>query len=123
MLYEQNLLHLDLGGGYWLRRNPGGGGLTGLAAILELHYVSSLQDADQVELMAVGPGGVAACNLFSLANRFDQLNLTVGLHGELWDRTTCRVGGVFPLKTRRSPLENGDRNFDAEVMVQVIHRR
>ena len=48
-LYDQILLHLDLGGGYWLYRNPRRRrGVTGFALLGEVHYTTTLQDADTV---------------------------------------------------------------------------
>jgi hypothetical protein len=44
------------------------------------------------------------------------LNLTVGLHTEILNRTICRVGGVLPLRT------GDDRAFDAEVQIQLERR-
>ena len=47
-LTDQNLGFFDLGAGYWLYRDPDAPRLTGIAAITELHYTTSLQDADRI---------------------------------------------------------------------------
>src|SRR5688572_18265144 len=49
---EQTLLHVDLGVGYWLLRNPEASWITGFAPTVELHYTTTLEDAD----VAVLPG-------------------------------------------------------------------
>jgi hypothetical protein len=46
---------------------------------------------------------------------FDLLHLTAGLHSEIQNNTTLRVGAVVPL--RAEP----DRFFDAEVQVSLNH--
>src|SRR5207253_9907353 len=40
------ILQLDLGTGYWLFRNPEGHRLTGIAPTVELHYTTTLSNAD-----------------------------------------------------------------------------
>ncbi len=114
ILNEQNLLYLDLSGGYWLYRNQCARGLTGLAALLEFHYTTTLQDTDVVQ-QAVYPAQLQL-TFANFANRVDIVDLTVGLHLEFANHTLCRVGGVFP-------LPSGDnRSFDSEVQVQLERR-
>jgi hypothetical protein len=45
---EQSLFQFDLGVGYWLYRNPEGHRLTGLAPTIELHYTTTLDNADLI---------------------------------------------------------------------------
>ena len=111
-LTEQNLLHLDVGAGRWLYRNCCGRRLTGLASIVELHYTTALQDADLLS----ETNGSAELTFTNFVNRFDLLNLTVGLHAEIARCTAIRVGGVFPLR------DEFDRFFDSEVQVQLNRR-
>jgi len=111
-LNEQTLLYLDLAAGYWLYRNRCASGLTGLASLVELHYTTTLQDAHSLE----GRSGDALFRFVSGPTRADIVNLTVGLHAELANRTLCRVGAVFPLGW------GDNRAFDAEVQVQVERR-
>lgn len=108
---EQNLLFVDLGTGYWLHRsdNPNAT-LTNLAALLEFHYTTSLQDTDVVNGVVQG----RPFNYRNNFNRFDITNVTTGVQARLWDNTSVRVAGVFPLGSR-----DDQRFFDSEVQVQV----
>jgi hypothetical protein len=111
-LTDQNLGFLDLAVGYWLFRNPYAERLTGVAAITELHYTTALQDADRI---AGGVNGTAFI-LNATGNRFDVLNGTVGVQFLLYDMSSLRVAGVFP-------IGNEDRRFfDSEVQVQFNRR-
>lgn len=111
---DQNLLFLDLGIGYWLYRNPDAERLTGLSAVTEFHYTTSLQDTDV--LGAPGPMGsnIVLRNPF---NRFDIVNFTVGIQALLFDASSLRVAYAFPLGTRAD-----QRFFDSEVQVQFNRR-
>lgn len=111
---EQNLLFADLGTGYWLYRDPfSESRLTSLAAILELHYTSSMQDADTVAGIAGGRPIVYTNRL----NRFDILNITTGVQAQLFNTTSLRVAGVFPLGSAPDR-----RFFDSELQVQINRR-
>ena len=112
ILDDQTLLFADLELGYWLHRNPCARGLTGLAAVVEFHYATTLQDADIV----TGTTTITNFAFGNLANHVDEVNATVGLHGEFANRTLCRVGAVFPLSW------GDNRSFDAEVQVQLERR-
>lgn len=109
----QNLLFFDLGYGYWLYQNDAGSGLASLAAILELHYTSTLQDTDLVR----GNAGGRVVNFTNNFNRFDILNLTAGLQAQFNTLTFLRVACVVPLGAR-----DDQRFFDAEVQVQLNRR-
>jgi hypothetical protein len=112
LLNDQNLGFLDIAAGYWLYRDPYAPRLTGLAAITELHYTTTLQDADRL------PGTVngAVFTINGAGNRFDVLNGTVGVQFLMFDASSLRVAGVFP-------LGNEDRRlFDSEVQVQFNRR-
>ncbi|MCI0739901.1 MAG: hypothetical protein L0Y72_12715, partial [Gemmataceae bacterium] len=54
-LNEQTLLHLDWNIGYWLMRRPENRFLTGIAPVLELHYTTTLNDADIITLQKSFP--------------------------------------------------------------------
>jgi hypothetical protein len=111
---EQNLLFADLGTGYWLYRDPNSQNrLTSLAALLELHYTSSLQDADSI----VAAAGGRPFNYTNNFNRFDILNITTGVQAQLFNATSLRVAGVFPLGSAPDR-----RFFDSELQVQVNRR-
>ena len=108
---EQNLLFLDLGTGYWLHRDDTGTNpLTSLATLLEFHYTTSLQDTDVVNATVFG----RPINYRNNFNRFDIVNITTGVQARLWDNTSVRVAGVFPLGSR-----DDQRFFDSEVQVQI----
>lgn len=110
-LNDQTLLFLDATGGVWLYRNPESR-LAGIASILELHYTTTMQDADMVGTLA-GRGN-SLLIFGNCDNQLDIVNGTVGLHTVLQNGTTIRVGGVFP-------LQQGDDNrlFDAEVQAAI----
>ena len=122
-LNDQTLLFLDATGGAWLYRNPNSR-VAGIASILELHYTTTLQDSDNLGVVAGGgssdPAALTIPTPRSLLffgnpnNRFDLLNGTVGLHTVLQNGTSLRVGGVFPLYQR-----DDKRLFDAEVQAFV----
>jgi hypothetical protein len=115
-LNDQTLLYLDVGGGYWLYQAPAFNYFTGLAAVLELHYTSTLQNADFVGGTDFWPFPIQTYGFSNFLDRVDVLDLTVGLHLDLTRMTRCRVAGVFPLKSEL------DRVFDAEVLVQMERR-
>ncbi len=61
---EQTLLHLDLGTGFWVYREPDNRWLTGIAPSAEVHYTSTLNHAQQVQL-----AGDAEENVFNQAGK------------------------------------------------------
>jgi len=111
-LTDQNLGFLDLAAGYWLFRDPYAPRLTGVAAVTELHYTTALQDADRISGSVDG----TTFALNATDKRFDVLNGTIGLQFLMFDASSLRVAGVFP-------LGNEDRRlFDSEVQVQFNRR-
>jgi hypothetical protein len=111
-LTDQNLGFLDIAAGYWVYRDPDAPRLTGIAAVTELHYTTTLQNADRINGTANG----TAINLNATGNRFDVLNGTVGVQFLLFDASSLRVAGVFPLGGEDRRL------FDSEVQVQFNRR-
>jgi len=109
---EQNLGFLDLGLGYWLYRNPYAERLTGLAVVSELHYTTALQNSDQLTLNLAG----ADITVASRGNRFDVLNGTIGVQMLMFEVSSLRIAGVFPLR------DEDQRFFDSEVQVQFNRR-
>jgi hypothetical protein len=103
----QSLLRLSGGGGRWFfRKNDGL--LRGLAGIAELHFTSTLEEADSTTLINMA----SVQTLSNAAGNQDVLNLTSGLHLELPGNANARVGVNVPLR--------GDERFhDATLMVQV----
>jgi hypothetical protein len=116
---DQSLLQLDIGGGYWLYRNPMAQYVTGIASLLELHYTTTLEDAD---ILTFQPQPVLfefdratrefPTRVGNLANRVDFLNLTIGGVIEIDRDATLAVGYVAPLR------DDFDRTFDGELNVQ-----
>lgn len=112
-LNDQTLLFLDATGGAWLYTNPQSR-IAGIASILELHYTTTLQDADSLGVISRSSNNASVLVFGNPFNQIDILNGTVGLHTQLRNGTTVRVGGVFPLL-------NGEENrlFDSEVQASV----
>lgn len=111
-LENQNLLHVDMGGGLWFVHNPHARTVTGVAGILELHYTTTLDDANAVtaNLMRTMPPLTERLTLTfgNLNGRVDVLNLTAGVHIALGDNVTLRFGAV-------TPLVQEDSQFDVEL--------
>jgi hypothetical protein len=108
-LTEQNLLYLDLGAGYWFFRDPYAPRWTGVALVGEFHYTTAIQDADLV-------GNPLTVAIGNPANRFDIVNGTLGLQFLMFEASSLRVAGVFPLG------DEDHRFFDAEFQVQFNRR-
>jgi hypothetical protein len=114
VLTEQNLLHLDVSAGRWFYRNPNARYLSALAGLVELHYTTTLQDADIIAatIPDILPRDYRFGNTY---NRMDVLNLTIGLDAEV-GLTNVRVGAVFPLS------DGTNQVFDSEIQVQINRR-
>ncbi|MCH7729769.1 MAG: hypothetical protein IH991_25365 [Planctomycetes bacterium] len=108
---EQNLMLVDVSMGAWLYKNPDARHLTGVAALFELHYATTLQPTDFVNLRA--PSGEDLI-LVNAAGQIGVLNLTTGIHAELGN-WAIRVGGVFPLKTGAD-----QKFFDSELWLSIV---
>jgi hypothetical protein len=81
-----------------------------VAGVAELHYTSTLNDADIIIGRTVG---VRPHQFGNRLNRTDTVQLTVGLHTKLGCHTTLRVGGAFPLN------RSAERPFDSEILVSL----
>jgi hypothetical protein len=126
-LQEQTLLHVDVGAGYWLHRNPEACFLTGLAGQLELHYTGTLNDADTAVIPAEAGSyqilesirqgqpvpQTTSATIGNTANRLDILNLTAGTTLLIHDRATVASAFVFPLQG------GSNRLFDWEFNLQL----
>lgn len=104
---DQTLLRLNLGVGRWFFRKPHKRFFHAMAGIVELHYTTTLQDADRV-VVGDFPGVVVS----NRENYQDVLNLAAGLHIELTTNTDLRVGVNVPLRDGTS------RFHDASVLAQ-----
>jgi hypothetical protein len=98
-LQDQNLLFIDAALGRWLYRDPNQI-VSGICAIGELHYTSTINDTDEV------------AGFTNPHNRMDILNATAAVHFQL-GLTTCRIGGTAPLRSGAEEL------FDGEFLVQL----
>lgn len=108
VLQEQNLLFADLGIGYQFNELVDGGS-PAIAATGELHYATTLQDSDVVQT-----GGL---DIRNPTNRFDVLNLTLGLNVQTHQGISIRPAMVIPLRS------GDDEHFDYEAMVQMNYWR
>jgi hypothetical protein len=111
-LTDQTLGFLDLGGGYWVYRDPYAERWTGLAVVGELHYTTSMTNADRI-------AGTVAGNpiiLNATDPRFDVLNGTIGVQALMFDASSFRVAGVFPIGNENRRL------FDSEIQFQFNRR-
>lgn len=125
-LREQTLLQADIGAGYWLVRNCDGF-LSGIAPTLELHYTTTLNNADIINLPRDGSGVLAPTStpntvvetsapgpqVGNLRNRVDLLDMTVGTTFEIANQATIATAFAFPL------LGGDNRTFDWEFLLQV----
>ena len=102
---DSNMLMIDSSVGYWIYRDPRGRGLTGLAPTLELHYMTTTEDGDDV---------------YSFDTRTDYLSLTAGCTAEIARNATLATGLVLPLREQED-LSFGptNRNFDWELAIQL----
>ena len=84
--------------GYWLYRDPEAPRLTGLAVVGEMHYVTSVQDADFVGGISPVPGfpgSTATALIGNPDNRFDVVNATIGIQALLFEASSLRVAGAY----------------------------
>ncbi|MCA9145238.1 MAG: hypothetical protein H6821_14780 [Planctomycetaceae bacterium] len=105
VLQEQTLLFADLGIGYQFTE-LGDDCRPAIAATAELHYATPLQGSDSIT--------AGALDLRSLVNRFDVVNLTLGMNFLTQHNFSIRPAMVVPLS---------DDQFDYEVMVQANYWR
>ena len=108
---EQNLLLLDLAGGYWVHRDPCARFVTGVAATCELHFTGTIQQSDQV-FLDNGLGDTLL--LFNFPDQTGVLNATVGLHAALANDAALRAAVVLPVG------DVPNRFFDGELWLSYI---
>jgi hypothetical protein len=101
---DATLLFVDVGMGYRAYQNPNGA-VTQISPVAELHYATTLQDID-----TVAGGGLT---VQGVTDRFDVLNLTLGVDFATQGAVNIRPAVAFP-------LTGGSGNqFDYEAMLQV----
>lgn len=115
-LHAQPLMRLNVGTGYVLAERTGRPRIAQLASLFELHYTTTLADANLSDVPLTTLTNVGATlqdiQIGSLNNRVDILNAAVGLSGR-WGAWILTTGAVAPL--RREP----DRGFDFEYNTQL----
>jgi hypothetical protein len=115
-LFAQTLMRLNLGTGYVMLDNPQGDWLQRLTALCELHYTTTLQDANlsAVPLTTLAAGGNVpqTITVGNQKNRQDILNAAAGVSAQMgsWVITN---GVICPIR------ERPDRAFDFEYNLQV----
>jgi hypothetical protein len=124
-IHEQPLMHVDIGTGYWLRKDPCAL-ISGIVPTIELHYTTTLQSAQIIQLpgdtnstmlnpadprgpQIPQPGPVVG----NQRNRVDILDLTVGTTFVFGDNVTFATGVAAPLRG------HDDRTFDWELTFQL----
>ena len=110
-LTQRTLIHFDVSAGQWLYRDNTQSGITGVAAIAEVHVSAAASSQDVLLGDVTGQSGSADIQLNS-SSAFPQTYLTTGIHTEINGRHMLRIAGVFPVASRERRL------FDAEVLVQ-----
>jgi hypothetical protein len=101
-MHDATLMFADVGVGFQLYQDPNTI-LTAIVPTVELHYSSTLQDADSVSGAGITVAGQS--------QRLDVLNMTAGAHFLFGDRLVVTPGIAVPLRT------GDDRQFDFEATV------
>ena len=113
-LKQQVLMRLDLGGGYFVYKNPNARWITGFAPTMEAHYSFTVSDASTLTLpLEFFPGSSADLVVGNLSNRVDVFNLTFGATALLGNRGTFALGYVVPLST------GDNKPFEYEISAQL----
>lgn len=115
-LAQQTLMRLNIGTGYWVVRNRQSGWINSLAIMAEVHYSTTLNNADLLGPVQVAPAafGLSTVDLTvgNIANRVDVLDFALAV--PLWiGRTNITNGFVAPART------GADRGFDFEYSLLV----
>ena len=107
---NQTLLNVDMAAGYWWYRDRNDRFVTAISSMIEVHYVTPLNDADVVSantpynyVQFTSTGG----------NTFDSVNVTAGFDFNILNRLSYRVATIIP-------VQGGfDRFFDAEFQTSI----
>jgi hypothetical protein len=120
-LHAQPLMRLNVGWGYLLAERQSAHRPSSLAALIELHYTTTLDDPSNRSVLATTasvPPGFPLPQGFIVGNsaeRVDQLNVSTGLSGQ-WGPWVITGAVVSPIR------EFPDRSFDVQFNGQ-IHRQ
>lgn len=117
-IYEQSILHFDVGAGYWIYQNNHRRWLTGIAPTVEVHYSTTLTGADFLSvgdpfLTAGGGAGIAAIG--NPNNRMNGWIVTLGTTMRLHRRSTLALGAGIPLGS----IANNQQTYDWSLFVQL----
>jgi len=105
-LNDQTVLQIDAQLGYWMyRAGDNTRWITALAPFIELHYNTSLDNADSIQS--------GAFSVTNAHNRFDELNLSTGVVAQIGDNCTLALGAAFPLKNE------SNRSFDYQLGIRA----
>jgi hypothetical protein len=116
-LFAQTLMRLNLGTGYLFVDNPQASGLKQLTALFEMHYTSTLQDANLSTIPLTVASSVGTVPLQDITvgngkNRVDLLNVAMGV--------SMNHGGWIVTNGVVAPLRNeANRGFDFEYNMQI----
>lgn len=106
---DQTFMYLDVAAGVWLYRNNYTRGLSGVAAIFEVHYTQSIESLDTLAnnngTFRIGGDVRGADDNFSLVNFTAGLTTTCG-----YGKSTT-IGYAFPM--------TGGRSFDGEIRASL----
>ena len=112
-LLEQSLLYVDYSFSKLMYESASsrqsGCSLRQLSALAELHYTTTLEDSDTVQISTL----VNDFQITSFGNRIDVLNLTLGVHSIFGNGTQFRLGAVSPI------TDDDNRFFDFEFQAQL----
>ncbi|MCA8988213.1 MAG: hypothetical protein KDA78_11255 [Planctomycetaceae bacterium] len=87
---QQNLYALDMQVGRWLYYNPNASGLVkGVAPIVELHYTTTINDTDNINLVQ---------NYRNPFNRMDFWNVTMGMQAQVGEASNLRLAASLPVR-------------------------
>ena len=115
---QQTLMRLNLGVGRWLYRNERARGLKAVAFMFEVHYTSTLQDADVLHFDAIPSFGsipATTCDIGNLRQRTDVVNMVAGVPIQIGKLTVYNGFGF--------PVSGGDnRGFDFEYSLLLDRR-
>lgn len=108
---DQTLLYLDAAVGYWWWHDEEAEFFNGLASVFEVHYTTTLNKATSVS------NANRTVRFGDSANRFDVVNVTLGLNAAIANNTQLRMGCVLPLR------DGTNRFFDSEFTIGLIYYR
>jgi hypothetical protein len=105
IVQDQSLLFLDASIGYWLYNDQNKTrGITGIAPLVELHYTTTLQNADIIS----SSFSSSRLTYGNLANRIDVLNMTAGLTIVLGQNSYFTLAGTAPMNDFPNRFFNGE---------------